>query len=283
MRRGPEVGESTSRAAAEPALAIQNVRREFATAGSVRVAVDDVSFAIDAGQTIAVIGESGAGKSTLARIIAGLDAPTSGSVRVHGVEPRLQAGVPSPVQMVFQNPVDALDPFLSIGASIGEPMRNRSRPERRAQVEALLRSVGLDPARADERPSSFSGGQLQRVVIARALAARPRVLLCDEPTSALDVSVQAQIVNLLLGLQEELGIACVLITHDLAVGRVLADQIVVLRNGKLIEQGSAEDFFARPKHPYSASLLEAARTELGAEYARDRRAPLQGRVSGHER
>ena len=161
------------------------------------------------------------------------------------------------VQMVFQDPKEALNPFLSIGRSIGEPLRHLPRPQRKARTGNLLEHVGLDPARAGERPSAFSGGQLQRVVIARALASSPKILVCDEPTSALDVSVQAQIVNLLLDLQQELGFACILVTHDLSVVRVLADEILVLRRGELVEYRPAEDFFREPSHDYSTSLLNA--------------------------
>ena len=161
------------------------------------------------------------------------------------------------VQMVFQDPKEALNPFLSIGRSIGEPLRKIRRKDRNTRVAALLEHVGLDPARAGQRPSAFSGGQLQRVVIARALAASPKILVCDEPTSALDVSVQAQILNLILELQRELGFACILVTHDLSVVRVLADEILVLRNGELVEHCSTSDFFREPSHDYSTSLLDA--------------------------
>ena len=161
------------------------------------------------------------------------------------------------VQMVFQDPKEALNPFLSIGRSIGEPLRRIPRSDRNTRVGKLLEHVGLDPARAGERPSAFSGGQLQRVVIARALAASPKILVCDEPTSALDVSVQAQILNLILELQQELGFACILVTHDLSVVRVLADEILVLRHGELVEHCPAGDFFREPSHAYSTSLLNA--------------------------
>ena len=159
--------------------------------------------------------------------------------------------------MVFQDPREALNPFLSIGQSVGEPLRRLGGDERRQRVAASLSRVGLDPARAGERPAAFSGGQLQRVVIARALAPAPKVLVCDEPTSSLDVSVQAQIVNLLLQLQAELGFACVLVAHDLTVARVLADDVLVLRRGVVVEQTSASSFFAEPQADYSRSLLGA--------------------------
>jgi ABC-type dipeptide/oligopeptide/nickel transport system ATPase subunit len=159
--------------------------------------------------------------------------------------------------MVFQDPREALNPFRSIGQSVGEPLRQLSEVDCRHRVATLLSHMGLDPTRAAERPSAFSGGQLQRVVIARALAPSPQVLLCDEPTSSLDVSVQAQIVNLLLQLQQEHGFACVLVTHDLTVARVLADDVLVLRRGVVVEHSPSSRFFTEPAEDYSRGLLDA--------------------------
>jgi ABC-type glutathione transport system ATPase component len=247
----------SSAGADAPVLAVRDVGRVFRRRGVSRVALVGVTFDLEPNRTLAVVGESGAGKSTLARLIAGLDRPTTGRVLVDGRSPRLRGGLPSPVQMVFQDPKDALNPFLSVGRSVSEPLRKLPRRERRHRMWDLLEQVGLDPARAGQRPSAFSGGQLQRVVFARALAASPRILVCDEPTSALDVSVQAQIVNLLLHLQRELGFACVLVTHDLSIVRALADDVLVLRRGELIEQSRADDFFHRPAQEYSRSLLNA--------------------------
>jgi ABC-type glutathione transport system ATPase component len=242
---------------AAPVLSARGLGRVFRRRGVERVALTDVSFDVAPGRTLAVVGESGAGKTTLSRLVCGLDRPTSGSILVEGSAPRLRGGVPSPVQMVFQDPKDALNPFLSIGTSVGEPLRRLSRAERRLRVGEVLEHVGLDPRRAGQRPSSFSGGQQQRIVIARALAASPKILVCDEPTSALDVSVQAQIINLLLELQRTLGFACVLVTHDLSVVRVLADEVLVLRGGRVVEHSDAATFFAQPSHEYSHSLLGA--------------------------
>jgi ABC-type dipeptide/oligopeptide/nickel transport system ATPase subunit len=238
-------------------LSVRSVGRVFKAGNTSRVALQNVSFELDLGATVAVVGESGAGKSTLARMIAGLDTPTCGDILLNGVAPRPRAGVPSPVQMVFQDPREALNPFRSIGQSVGEPLRRLSATERKHRVAAALTRVGLDPARAGERPAAFSGGQLQRVVIARALAPSPQLLVCDEPTSSLDVSVQAQIVNLLLQLQQEHGFACVLVTHDLAVARVLADDVLVLRRGVVVEHTPASTFFIEPCEDYSRSLLRA--------------------------
>jgi ABC-type glutathione transport system ATPase component len=243
--------------AAGAVLSGRSVGRVFRRRGVSRVALVDVSFDLAPGRTLAVVGESGAGKTTLSRLVAGLDRPTSGSILVEGSPPRLRGGVPSPVQMVFQDPKEALNPFLSVGRSVGEPLRGLPAAERQARVAESLERVGLDPRRARQRPAAFSGGQQQRIVIARALAASPKILVCDEPTSALDVSVQAQIINLLLELQSSLGFACVLVTHDLSVVRVLADDVLVLRNGHVVEYADAESFFEQPRHEYSQSLLGA--------------------------
>ncbi|HVV11191.1 dipeptide/oligopeptide/nickel ABC transporter ATP-binding protein [Amycolatopsis sp.] len=208
--------------------------------GSAHLAVSAVSFAVEPGKTLAVVGESGAGKTTIVRCVAGLEEPTSGTIRVDGRPLKLRHGKTNPVQMVFQNPRDALDPMRTIGSSIAEPLRGMSRAGRKARVEELLTLVGISARRAGERPAQFSGGQLQRIVIARALAPSPQVILCDEPTAALDVSIQAQIINLLLDLQRKSGFAAVLVTHDLAVAKILADDVVVLRKGEVLFSGSMD-------------------------------------------
>ena len=212
-------------------------------------------FDVHVGKTLAVIGESGAGKTTLVRLIAGLDRPTAGTIEVAGAAPRIRSGVPSQVQIVFQQPLEALNPFHSIGRSISEPLRRLGRRERLTRTYELLDAVGIAKSRARDRPGRFSGGQLQRIVIARALAARPKVLLCDEPTSSLDVSVQAQIINLLVELQRELNFASILVTHDLAVAKVLSDDVLVLRHGETVEHAAADTFFASPANEYSRHLL----------------------------
>lgn len=244
-----------------PALVVDHVRKEFRGRGTLKVAVADVSFSVQRHSTLAVVGESGAGKSTLAKVIAGLERPTRGSVLVAGKPLVQRGGVASAVQMVFQQPGESLDPFSSVGRSVAEPLHGISGTERERRVAKLLRRVGIDPAHASRRPVRFSGGQLQRIVLARALAAEPEVLLCDEPTSALDVSVQAQIVNLLLELQASLGFACVLVTHDLALVRVLADDVLVLKDGTVVEHSSADEFFRAPAADYSRGLLDANRQQ----------------------
>ncbi len=233
----------------------EHVSHVYRLRGEQRVVLQDVSFAVPAGRTLGVIGESGAGKSTLVRLLAGLEHPTGGRVEIDGSPVRLRPGRSSPVQMVFQQPLSALNPHRSVGDSIAEPIHRVSRDARQAIVASLMERVGIPPARAGQRPSRFSGGQLQRIVLARALAGQPRVLLCDEPTSALDVSVQAQIINLILELQLEQQFACVLVTHELNVAKVLADEVLVLRSGCVEEHRPAAEFFDSPASAYGQSLL----------------------------
>jgi ABC-type dipeptide/oligopeptide/nickel transport system ATPase subunit len=245
-----------------PVLRVEGVNHGYGRGRDATTVLKDVSFQVAKGQTLAVIGESGAGKSTLTRILAGLEKPSSGSVSVGGQTVRVRTGRVSPVQVIFQQPSEALNRFAPIGRSIAEPLRHISRAQRRERVFSLLERVGIDPGRADEKPSAFSGGQLQRVVTARALAASPSVLLCDEPTSALDVSVQAQIVNLLLGLQADEGLTMVLVTHDLGVAKAMADDVLVLRLGEIVEHTNAGQFFRGPVATYSRELLQATSHQL---------------------
>jgi ABC-type glutathione transport system ATPase component len=253
-----------------PAIQVRRLSKSFAVRGAQpRVALEDVSFEVERGRTTAIIGESGAGKSTLVRCVAGLERPTSGKILIDGTPFGLRYGRIGPVQMVFQNPSDALDPMRSVGSSIAAPLRGWSRAGRRAWVEELLSLVGINPARRKDRPREFSGGQLQRIVIARALAPNPDVLLCDEPTSALDVSVQAQILNLLLTLQEKHGFASVVVTHDLAVAKVLADDVVVLRRGRMLFHGTVDELIdpVRSLDPYVEDLVRASRkSEFAVEH-----------------
>lgn len=226
-------------------------------------AVDGVTLHIDKGETLALVGESGCGKSTLARALAGLERPASGSVHFLG-EP-LPAFPSSArrarcrdLQMVFQDPDASLNPRMTIQSAIGEPLDlhdSLSRGDRDGRVLDLMREVGLDPALRLRYPHELSGGQRQRVCIARALAVRPKLLICDEAVSALDVSVQAQILNLLLDLKESLGLSYLFITHDLRVVRHVADRVAVMYLGQIAELGPTEDLFAAPAHPYTRVLL----------------------------
>ena len=233
--------------------------------GKLVKAVDDVSFTLAPGETLGLVGESGCGKSTIARCIMRLHEPTSGSIRLlgqditHRSQWRLRRSRRA-VQMVFQDPADSLDPRLDVGQLIREPMAVQgmgSRREQKRRVGELLEMVGMSPGAADKYPHEFSGGQRQRICIARALAQNPRVLVLDEPVSALDVSVQSQVLNLLLELQRELGLAYIFISHDLSVVRHMSDRVAVMYLGKIVELASAEHIYAHPYHGYTRALLSA--------------------------
>ncbi len=234
----------------------------FGTNGMVR-AVDGVSFRLAAGKTLAVVGESGCGKSTLARMATLLEPPSEGALMLDGQATasdaerrRLRLGV----QMVFQNPYGSLNPRKTIGAILEEPLainRRGGRAEREVASRAMMRRVGLREDQYGRYPHMFSGGQRQRVAIARALMLSPRVVVADEPVSALDVSIQAQVLNLLMDLQEEFGLAYLFISHDLSVVRHIADDVLVMYLGRPMEQAGKADLFARPRHPYTRVLLAA--------------------------
>ena len=218
-------------------------------------AIDGVSFRIRRAETFSLVGESGCGKSTLARVIAGLDAPTTGTIRFDD-----GGAAGHRIQMIFQDPYASLNPRFRIGSAIAEPIRFRKLLPPDAvvpRVHELLRQVGLSPADAVKFPHEFSGGQRQRVSIARALAGNPTFLVCDEPTSALDVSVQAQILNLLRRLQEELGLTCLFISHNLAVINYVSHDVGVMYLGRLAEIAPTRVLFEAPKHPYTQLLLAA--------------------------
>ncbi|MGW0966123.1 dipeptide ABC transporter ATP-binding protein [Streptomyces sp. NPDC002516] len=252
-------------------LEAAGLRREFGRGGRRFAAVDDVSLTVRRGETLGVVGESGSGKTTLGRMLVGLLEPTAGTVRHEGRE---QTGVRPSVQMVFQDPVSSLNPRRSVGESIADPLRARGEKDEgriRGRVRELLERVGLDGAHYDRYPHEFSGGQRQRVGIARALAAEPRVIVCDEPVSALDVTTQAQVVALLGELQRELGLALVFVAHDLAVVRQVSDHVAVMRRGRLVEYGPADEVYENPRDPYTRQLL-AAVPALDPEIAARRRA-----------
>ncbi|MDI2124966.1 oligopeptide/dipeptide ABC transporter ATP-binding protein [Yinghuangia seranimata] len=226
-------------------------------------AVDDVSLEVPAGQTLAVVGESGSGKSTLARLLVGLETPTSGRITVDGVA---MSGPLTPaqrrsVQIVSQNPWSALNRRRTIGQSLALPLHAHrlvaGRAEGRARVTELLDTVGLREEYADRRPADVSGGELQRVTIARALAVEPRVLVLDEPTASLDNRVKAVVVSLLADLRERLGLTYVLVTHELDVAHYVADRTAVMYRGRIVESGAAETVFPSPRHPYTRMLLDA--------------------------
>ncbi|MCF3180291.1 ABC transporter ATP-binding protein [Streptomyces polychromogenes] len=241
-----------------PALEATALRKEFGRGKRKVTAVEDVSLTLHPGETLGIVGESGSGKSTLGRILVGLLPPTAGEVRHAGAAPA--TGIAPGAQMVFQDPVSSLNPRRSIGESIADPLRaagERDGSAVRRRAEELLARVGLEPGHYDRYPHEFSGGQRQRVGIARALAPRPRLIVCDEPVSALDVTTQAQVTALLAEIQRELGIALVFIAHDLAVVRQVSDRVAVMRAGRVVEEGPVDEVYGRPAHPYTRRLLDA--------------------------
>jgi oligopeptide transport system ATP-binding protein len=233
--------------------------------GAVR-AVDGVNLQLRRGETLGVVGESGCGKSTLAKLLVGLERPTHGSIVLNGkdlstVSPGDMRKVRRNIQMVMQDPYTSLNPRMTVGDIIGEPFdihpEVAPRGERRAKVRELLDLVGLNADHINRYPHQFSGGQRQRIGIARALALKPEIIVCDEPVSALDVSIQAQVVNLLEKLQDELDLSYIFIAHDLSVVRHIADRVAVMYLGKVVEIGVEEEIYEQTTHPYSQALLSA--------------------------
>ena len=239
-------------------------RTSLLRAGPVLTALDGAEFLLSAGETIGVVGESGSGKSTLARLIMAFERPDAGQVLFRGQDlHRLGAqelrGLRRGFQMVFQDPFGSLNPRRRVGWSIAEPLRaNGVKGNLSRHVAEALEQVGLHSADAGKYPHEFSGGQRQRIAIARAIITRPALLVADEAVSALDVSVQAQILNLLMDLQDDLGLGMVFISHDLAVVASICDRVLVLQHGKTLESGPAADVLRAPGHPYTKTLLKAA-------------------------
>lgn len=229
-------------------------------------AVDDVSFTIDEGTTVGLVGESGSGKTTLGRSILRLIQPTAGEVYYDGEDilgmraSRLR-GLRREMQMIFQDPFGSLNPRMTVRRIIGEALEihfpRMSRDDRTDRVAELLRLVGLESDHMRRFPHEFSGGQRQRIGIARALAVKPRFIVCDEPVSALDVSVQAQVVNLLQDLQEELHLTYLFIAHDLALVEHISDHVLVMHRGRIVESASSEEIYENPRHDYTRKLLAA--------------------------
>ena len=232
--------------------------------GAVR-AVDGLSFDIHRGETLGLVGESGCGKSTTGRAVLQLEVPTAGTVEFDGNElTELSAAevrkLRPRAQMIFQNPHASLNPRMTVASIIGEPLREHSsmsRVERHERIEELLTIVGLAPAHANRYPHEFSGGQRQRIGIARAIALNPDFIVCDEPIAALDVSIQAQVVNLLEQLQDQLGLTYLFISHDLSMVRHIADRVAVMYLGHIVELTSVENLYQTPRHPYTKALLSA--------------------------
>jgi oligopeptide/dipeptide ABC transporter ATP-binding protein len=250
-------------------------------------AVDGVSFAVPHGQTLGIVGESGCGKSTLARLVLRLLDPTSGTISFDGEDITTARGarlkhLRREMQMIFQDPYSSLNPRQTVGSILAEPFAIHGlRPgegERRRAVQELMEQVGLHPEHFNRYPHEFSGGQRQRIGVARAIALRPKLIVADEPVSALDVSIQAQILNLLLGLQRELGLTIIFIAHDLAVVRHVCDRVAVMYLGKLVEIASSDELYHHPRHPYTGALLSAVPLPDPDAAATGRRQILAGDV-----
>lgn len=252
-------------------LEVRDIRRDYELPGGlfkpkkIIHAVKGVSFSLERGKTLAIVGESGCGKSTLARMLTFIDEPTGGDLIIDGAKidtrpGHLTAEMRQKVQIVFQNPYGSLNPRQKIGDVLGEPLlinTKISAAERRERANEMLVKVGLGPEHYNRYPHMFSGGQRQRIAIARALMLNPKLLVLDEPVSALDLSVQAQVLNLLADLQDEFGLTYVFISHDLSVVRYIADEVMVMYFGEAVEYGTREEVFSAPKHEYTRTLFAA--------------------------
>jgi oligopeptide/dipeptide ABC transporter ATP-binding protein len=272
-----------------PLLALDDVTRHFVvrrsllgTPTAIVRAVDGVSFTIAAGETLALVGESGCGKSTTGRLALRLIEPTGGTVRFNGQDLAALSGAAlrrarAGAQLIFQDPYSSLNPRMTVGETLAEPLllhTDLSPASRRDRVAELLGEVGLRREHADRYPHEFSGGQRQRLAIARALAVEPKLIVCDEPVSALDVSIRSQILNLLVDLQQRLGLAYLFISHDLAVVKHIATRVAVMYLGRIVETATRAELFAEPRHPYTQALLSAV--PVPAARAREQRRLLPG-------
>jgi dipeptide transport system ATP-binding protein len=257
---------------------VYKIGRGFLNPSEHLQAVGGVSFTLQAGKTLAVVGESGCGKSTLARMVSLIEKPTAGELRLNGVDvvhaPRAERhALRRSVQLVFQNPYGSLNPRKKIGSILEAPLQINtqfSSAECAEQARAMLALVGLRPEHYERYPHMFSGGQRQRIAIARALMLRPSLIVADEPVSALDVSIQAQVLNLLADLQQELGLAYLFISHDLGVVRHIAHDVMVMYLGHAVEQGDKKTLFTQPLHPYTQALLASTPGIMGSGPARKR-------------
>jgi peptide/nickel transport system ATP-binding protein len=264
--------QTTARASGDPLVRVENLTKRFPITqgiifkkqvGAVH-AVEDISFEVYPGETLGLVGESGCGKSTTARLVTRLLNPTSGRIwldgeDISGLKQRQMRPFRRDMQMIFQDPYASLNPRQTIGQIIGAPFDiHKTEGDTKKKVQDLMDRVGLNPEHYNRYPHEFSGGQRQRIGVARALALRPKLIICDEPVSALDVSIQAQILNLLDDLQDDFKLTYMFISHDLGVVRHISDRIAVMYLGRIVEIGGADEIYNRPKHPYTAALLSAA-------------------------
>ena len=254
----------TPAALPDDVLQVKNITQRFGHGDNVMTALDDVSLSVPRGETLGLVGESGSGKSTLARAILLMRKPTLGTIEfdgadVTGIRGRALRTHRRRIQMVFQDPIDSLDPRFTVARSIAEPLvaAGIGQKERRRRIADSLDRVGLPMDSAGRYPHEFSGGQRQRIAIARAMAAEPEFVVLDEPTSALDVSVQAQVLNLLVQLQKDTGVTYLFITHNLSVVHHIAHRVAVMHQGRVVEEGTGEQVMNAPQHPYTQKLLES--------------------------
>lgn len=273
----------------QPLLSVEGLSKHFHDSGGLlsdgttTYALNDVSFDVEEGEVVGIVGESGCGKSTLGKTILQLHEPTTGSVYFDGEELTAKSSrelqeARREIQIIFQDPASSLNPRVKIGRIIDEPLREHtsmSRAERRDRVETLLEDVQLQPEHADRYPHEFSGGQQQRINIARALALNPRLIVADEPLSALDLSIKAQLIQLLDELQDEYDFTYLLITHDMTIVRNITDRVLVMYLGEVVESGPTDRIFSDPKHPYTEALLSAV-PQVGQQ--REDRILLEGDV-----
>lgn len=250
---------------ATPTIEVKNLKKYFNVPGGKLYAVDDVSFTIEKGKTIGVVGESGCGKSTLGRTIIHLLESSGGQIFLDGkdittLSPRALRKAREKMQIIFQDPYSSLNPRMTVGEIVREPLvlsKRFSKADADREADKLMDLVGIEPRLRNSYPHELDGGRRQRVGIARAIALKPEFIVCDEPVSALDVSIQAQVLNLLMDLQDEFGLTLMFVTHDLSVVQHISDSICVMYLGQLVEKASTEDLFDHPLHPYSQALLSA--------------------------
>ena len=272
----------------DPILTVNHLKKYFKTKSGMLHAVDDVSFTIEQGMTLGVVGESGCGKSTLGKTIMRLTEPTSGEILFDGqdvvkLSPSGLRKARLNMQMIFQDPYSSLDPRLSVSELIADPLRVnhvcRSRSEINKRVEQMMDTVGLARRLKDAYPHELDGGRRQRIGVARALVLEPKLIICDEPVSALDVSIQAQILNILMDLKDQRGYTYIFITHDLSVVKHISDEIAVMYLGQSVEKASSDELFAHPLHPYTRALLAAIPLPKLVNRHQERPKVIRGEVS----